>query len=464
MVQQPDTIDLPALLHDAWDAEQQKEKQFHIHIEGREGASDRGGCTILHAKKEAGVPIPKPVGVKADRGAMFTGKWTHYKVQRDTVKISQRKYPGACIGPIIEHDGTVREVAIKTMLTENVEILSSLDLCVATQPGFVLVNEKYENVNADVYELADGAKFLAAWDIKSCSDFAFSRYQTEGLDVNYEAQGLIYMKATGLNELPFLFVRKSDYHMFIITMEWSDDAWTALQAKRYRETEKATELRETGHVTFDATDALFNDKKTAFHCTYCPFSKTHEEEGVKDRVVLDEPCAEVVAMKIGEYTAMFTVGSHWMNGLSMIEIEAVEDGRVKSHNKGGKQFDDTIFRTGMTYKPGWEKKEKDPAAEPAAPKKEGVTRYRQWYNAEKGWCFEPVVEAAEPSTPIVNATGPSVKAWNRLRLALEPAADDQQLLNADIQLDKERRDNETPPASTGDLALRLRWCTPGART
>jgi len=351
-------FDVCGALYKKWDADQRKEAAYHVHPENQEGASGLGGCIVIRSKREAGIKIPRPTGAKADFGAMYAGTVWHEKGEGDLVTILQHQYPDCCVGA---------EIVVETEIIPGKKVLSPVDIAMATKPGFVTKTVHYRNEDKDVQMLAPGAKFLAVWDIKSCSSYAFGKYQQEAINAVHAAQGLAYLKAMQLDRLEFIYLNKENCHLHVATLAWSDAAWLALQAKRQRELDLATEYKATGKMSFVDTDFLFNvEGAEDFYCAYCPLSEVHEEEGIgKTRVILDLPCPEVVARKTIEYTAKFQPGTHWMSGLSMLAIDAVRDGKVFSHNKGGKSFEDTIFRAGKTYVEGWEKKEK-PVAVPVA--------------------------------------------------------------------------------------------------
>jgi hypothetical protein len=357
-------INIANLLADKWAADQKREAQYHIHPEFQEGGSQLGGCIALRAKKESGMPLPKREGAKDDFGNAFVGNVWHEKVQCDLVPELQKLFPGMFVGPIIEN-GIPSEVVTETELlppeggNPAQMVVSPLDLCVVTTPGVVKKQITYANETKMRYVKHPDAKWVFIADIKTASPYAFNLHEQGDLGVDYEAQGTMYLKATGLAKIPFLFINKVNSHKYVLNLEFDQQKWEALQAKRRRERMLATQLKETGACDFIRDDFRYFIED--YPCVYqCPFSKTHETDsphgGVK--IVLDEPCREVVAMVEAEYTAKFTPGSQWTSGASMLTINNVRDGKVYAVNKSGKEYIDSIFTAARHYVAGWAKKEK----------------------------------------------------------------------------------------------------------
>jgi hypothetical protein len=166
-------------------------------------------------------------------------------------------------------------------------------------------------------------------------------------------------------------------------------------------------------------------------------------------VILDAPCAEVVERKTAEYTAMFTPGAKFLSGLSMLTVDTVRDGKVYSHNKGGKLFEETIFRAGSTYTPGWEKPVKEEKqADATAPIATGLAPVDNTPStANDGANSEPGNVVAPPAFPF------KIKATNML--ADGTALPD--LTVTDLRADNEQRiADDTPVKGIAGLEAFLR--------
>jgi ribosomal protein L40E len=359
------TINIAGILAAKWAQDQEKEAQYHIHPEGEEGASNLGGCIGDRAMEEAGIYAPAKQGAAADWGAAYVGSVGHDKIQSDLVPELQRLYPQYVVGPVLEPGKPPQEIVIKIEILPGKYVLSPLDICMVTQPGFVKEIVQYKNVPKEVYVKHPDARFVLGGDIKFAAPFSYSIHEEEGIGEEYEGQMLPYLKAMNLPSMFVLFVNKLNYHRFTVVVEYTEEKWVALQAKRQREMEIAAKLQEGHPVDWKESDFKYTSGRPEYICAYCRRSKSHDVSlSGMEKVVLDEPCEQVVELVAHVFEGKFLPGSHWMSGQSMLLVEKVEGGKVYSHNKGGKAFEDTVFHAAKTYTEGWEKKPRDEEKKP----------------------------------------------------------------------------------------------------
>jgi len=362
------SIDIATILGQKWARDQKQEAQYHIHPEGQEGASNLGGCIALRSKKEAGIPLPQKEGAKADFGAAFVGDVWHKKIQVDLVQELSKTYLRRYVGPVIKEDGIPQEIVIETEIIPGHKIVSPVDLCVVTAPGFSLVEIPYKNTTKMAYIKHPDAKWVFIADIKTASPFSYNLHEKEGLGEEYESQGLAYLKATGLSSMPFLFLNKINAHRFTTILQWSVEKWKALQDKRYRELALANNIKQAIQCDFVDSDFKYFTSDAEYICAYCNLSETHEVDiNGTVKVVLDKPCIEVVTRVEKEYEQKFRPNTPWMSGMSMLTIDRVNAGIVYAHNKGGKVFEDTVFHAAKTYVEGWVKEISKPVVKPKIP-------------------------------------------------------------------------------------------------
>jgi hypothetical protein len=360
-------------------SERQIEEQYHLHPEGQSGASNLGGCIYLKSRKWAGLPIPIKIGHKAFTGNARVGTHWHGRIIQPVLE-QYYNSPGALSALMNSVYGN--EIYVKFVLFEDEDgtklvVVSPVDCCFVTRPGFFLQDIKFRNVIVKKPFKHPNANWEIIFDIKSASLFAYSKNKA-GLDPRYKAQGHGYMFATGLKRIFFFFVNKKDGRKYFIELKWDQEFWEQViqMNRRAVQLSKIMELTN-GKAIFLPSDFAYCYADSDYECTYfCPLSETVEIQRGKDETILElvAPCVPCRKFVIKDAKEKFPLGSEWMKDRSHITIDAYDGDYIISTNKTQKrakmgqiklrpgqlsEFRDSIYYALKKYKPMIEKKQEE---------------------------------------------------------------------------------------------------------
>jgi len=350
-------------------AQRKQDSQFHMHPDGQSGGSRCGGCNVREGAKMSGVKLPPLEGVKGETGGMDVGD-TWHKVFRAplyeyyTSDEFKQAHPGIIYGEeiYVTHEFVFK--GEKEGEEDRLLMISPVDMCLVTEPGFVKKKVKFRNVEGEVLFKHPDAKWIAVWDVKSADRSLFWKYYKKGASWQYIAQMTFYMKATGVSSIPMIFINKSNMKMFYKIVKYDESNWTKIEAgiKRKIAISKAYRANELDKI-IDPTDLTYITDDDEIECKYCNLSTTHEEvvseaedadvdnkELKEIRLVLDKPCEHAAKFVRAECLQKFTVGSVWRRGASHIEILSVDNDTISSKNQKGSPFTDTIFHALKSFK------------------------------------------------------------------------------------------------------------------
>lgn len=335
---------------------EKKEAPFHAHVYGKRGASGLGNCNFIDAWKEARLPVPKPIGLKADTGAMTVGKIWHNWIEDLCISnynksIFKKQNPNLFL---------CKEVYIETKLTEDITTLTPIDLAFIETPNEKILPTIEENVDfqtktSKVKVKHHDGKFVKIYDIKTADNkMAYWKYKDEGLSYGYVAQMHNNMVGSGLKQCDVLFVNKGNLQMFVIPCEYDDQVWQTVIEKNQRKHDIANKLKDNRYFDISDEDFTYLSQEDDYECVYCPLSQTEELMlGVPQRetLVLKAPCVfaqkrvrELIGTKFG-------VNTTWKRGSSHVTILKNENDLIVSKNKSGTEFVDTIFYAYKNFQP-----------------------------------------------------------------------------------------------------------------
>lgn len=319
-----------------------EEYEQHVHQEGRVGASNIGSCILLRAWKNAKLPMPEVTGLKADKSVFPLGHLIHGYVA-DKAKAYAVRNGLYCMD----------EVFVESQLTPYTIVESPIDVAFASENVFYEDAVQFRNQMIVMNHCADPTKITKIFDVKSCSEYTYWKVLKEGPSFHWQAQMHIYMQATGLKEVTILLYYKPKGWMSEIVVKWDIEIWQKIKHMQ----ERVEELTDTliYNKQHDLVSEIQNDIKEADLeyltegepiCWYsCPFSQTREEiaESGKPSLILEKPCEWACIHLRKKAQEKFAVGQKWKRGLSHITITEIGFEQIKSINKSGKTYEDSIY-------------------------------------------------------------------------------------------------------------------------
>jgi len=356
-------IDPIAAFQNGWIKKRHEELQFHLHPDGRDGASTLGTCNLIGGLKKAKIPLPQKTGLKAETGGMDVGNEWH-----DIIKQMLREYytseEWTSENPDIIYGEEIYE---ESEVIDGQTILSPIDIAFATEPGFILKEVEFANIIAELPFKHPDAQWIKILDLKSASDlFAFWKYKKEGPNYGYKAQMHFYMEATGLDEIEMIFVNKANGKMFPIIVKFEKAFWEVVLESLARKSEIADIIKKwfvdiTEESTFgdipsiQKSDLSYFTQEDIIECRYCHLSECHEEyeddnPENKGRLVMDKPCLPACNFIREEANAKFKTGGLFTRGKSHITITNIVGDYIYSKNKGGTEYIDSIFTAMNSFK------------------------------------------------------------------------------------------------------------------
>jgi hypothetical protein len=332
-----------------------RDAHLHVHKDGEVGASSLGKCKYQLAVKHSDEGLPPREGLQAKYGRMNVGTIWHEIIQGMLISYFRNHPPG-------EHIHFIDEVYTKTsIISGKLDGLSPIDLAfIYAPPGVPPVIEiDYEFADGKIEEIPiknpdERVKWVYILDIKTSSQFSYWKYKNEGLSFAYQAQMLFYLKGTGLPAMDVLFVQKgSTDHMFMLTQEWDDALWKRV-VKRHERILAITEtLNSESDTSIELKDEDFgyNDEDQSFLCMFCPLAQVDEyqKKTGERKLKLVAPCEPCAEKKRKIAAEKFIEGSTWYRGRSHIIINKIEGNIIHATNKGGTEFEDSIFYALQKY-------------------------------------------------------------------------------------------------------------------
>ena len=322
--------------------ENNAQAEYHKWPWGSSGASNKGSCIDLRAKRIVGIKLPELTGMKADKGAAEIGTMGHEFTQkklRDKYKNHKKIKCGTeiyMIQPIIppsDHEITVNidnsmYYPKGTVLKDSgMTSISPWDVITyetkdKNKPGILQKELQFRNMEAEVPFLnEENIKNLQVTDIKTSGDYGFYKMLKEGLPWRYQAQGLVYIKKNKLPHIDFLMIHKEKNLKYIIRLFWNDELWEKIIRDQERVLQMAYETLEYG-----SSDTYWND----FECLgktigwyFCPLSVVEEIEDKKTkkkRMKIVSFCPRAQQLLTEKKEELFPIESSWKMGRAMPHI------------------------------------------------------------------------------------------------------------------------------------------------
>ena len=322
--------------------ENDKEAEFHKWGFGYSGASNKGSCIDLRAKRIVGIKLPDPTGMKADKGAAEIGTMGHESTQKKlrnkyknhkTIKCGTEIYMIQPIVPPSDNKITVniensRYYPKGTVLKDmGMTAISPWDVILYSlkdpeKSAIVKRMVQFRNMEAEVPFLnTNDIENLQIIDIKTSGDYGFYKMLVEGLPWRYQAQGLTYIRHNKLPHIDFLCIHKEKNLKYIIRLFWSDEGWERIIQDQERVLQIVYESLEYGKCETYWNDFECLDKSIGWY--FCPLSVVKEKEDKKThkkRMEIISFCPRAQELLVKKKDDLFPIESSWKMGRAMPHI------------------------------------------------------------------------------------------------------------------------------------------------